>query len=135
MQEVFRLLMSMQDQEKTKSQAAINDWLDVSKFNDHYSVTQHYEKQVASRLKGTCDWIFSHDAYSTWISEEPHCNTAKILWIHAPAGHGKSVLCARVVEHLKSERSNFVAYFFASPNAQSGGMPDFVVRSWIAQIA
>jgi ankyrin repeat protein len=135
MQEVFRLLMSLKDQEKTKSQAVINDWLDVSKFNDHYSVTQHYEKQVASRLKGTCDWIFSHDAYSTWISEEPHCNTAKILWIHAPAGHGKSVLCARVVEHLKSEQSNCVAYFFASPHAQSGGMPDFVVRSWIAQIA
>jgi ankyrin repeat protein len=135
MQEVFRLLMSLEDQEKTKSQAAINDWLDVSKFNDHYSVTQHYEKQVASRLKGTCDWIFSHDAYSTWILEEPHCNIAKILWIHAPAGHGKSVLCARVVEHLKSEHSNCVAYFFASPHAQSGGMPDFVVRSWIAQIA
>jgi ankyrin repeat protein len=135
MQEVFRLLMSLKDQEKTKSQAAINDWLDVSKFNDHYSVTQHYEKQVASRLKGTCDWIFSHDAYSTWILEEPHCNIAKILWIHAPAGHGKSVLCARVVEHLKSEHSNCVAYFFASPHAQSGGMPDFVVRSWIAQIA
>jgi ankyrin repeat protein len=135
MQEVFRLLMSLEDQEKTKSHAAINDWLDVSKFNDHYSVTQHYEKQVASRLKGTCDWIFSHDAYSTWVSEEPHCNTAKILWIHAPAGHGKSVLCARVVEHLKSEQSNCVAYFFASPHAQSGGMPDFVVRSWIAQIA
>jgi ankyrin repeat protein len=134
MQEVFRLLISLKDQEKTKSQVAINDWLDVSKFNDHYSVTQHYEKQIASRLKGTCDWIFSHDAYNTWILDELHCDTAKILWIHAPAGHGKSVLCARVVEHLKSEQSKFVAYFFASTHAQSGGMPDFVVRSWIAQM-
>jgi ankyrin repeat protein len=135
MQEVFRLLMSLKDQEKTKLQDAINNWLDVSKFNDQYNVAQHYEKHITSRLKGTCDWVFSHDAYRTWISEEPHCNTAKILWIHAPAGHGKSVLCARLVEHLKSEQSNFVAYFFASPHAQSGGTPDFIVRSWIAQIA
>jgi ankyrin repeat protein len=132
---MFRFLMSLKDQEKTKSHATINDWLDVSKFNDHYSVTQYYEKQVASRLQGTCDWILSHGAYNTWVSEEPDSNTAKILWIHAPAGHGKSVLCARVVEHLKSEPSNFVAYFFASPHAQSGGMPDFVIRSWIAQMA
>jgi ankyrin repeat protein len=135
MQEVFRLLMSLKDQEITRMQDAINDWLDVSKLNDHHNVTQHYEKQIASRLKGTCDWIFSHDTYNTWISEEPHCNTTKILWIHAPAGHGKSVLCARVVEHLKSEQWKFVAYFFASSHAQSGGMPDFVIRSWIAQMA
>jgi ankyrin repeat protein len=133
--EVFQLLLSFKDQERAKSQNSVNDWLDVSKFNDHYSVAQYYEKQVASRLKGTCDWIFSHDAYDTWISDESHCDTAKILWIHAPAGHGKSVLCARIVEQLKSEQSKFVAYFFASPHAQSGGMPDFVVRSWIAQMA
>ena len=135
MNEVFQLLLSFREQEKAKAHGSVNDWLDVSKFNDHYSVAQYYEKQVASRLKGTCDWIFSHDTYNTWIAEDSHCNSAKILWVHAPAGHGKSVLCARIVEQLKSEQAKFVAYFFASPHAQSGGMPDFVVRSWIAQMA
>jgi ankyrin repeat protein len=128
MQEDLELLL-------LKLQKVANDWLDVTKFNDQYNIAQYYDKQIASRLEGTCDWILLHPAYHAWISEELHNKVAKILWIHAPAGHGKSVLCARLVEHLKGIQSNSIAYFFASPHAQSGGTPDFIIRSWIAQMA
>jgi hypothetical protein len=45
------------------------------------------------------------------------------------------VLCAKLVEHLKDMQSFPVAYFFASPHAQSGGEPSLIIQSWIAQIA
>ncbi|KAF2818037.1 hypothetical protein CC86DRAFT_310117, partial [Ophiobolus disseminans] len=90
---------------------------------------------MSSRLKGTCEWIFTHPAYTAWISEEHGDERSKVLWISAPAGFGKTVLCTRVVEHLKGSEPFPVVYFFASPHAQSGGEPSFIVRSWIAQMA
>jgi ankyrin repeat protein len=120
---------------KVQSQSTINDWLGVTKLNDQHNVTQYYDKQTSSRLEGTCNWIFSHRSYESWISEDNPNETARILWICAPAGYGKTVLCARLVEHLKAMHSFPVAYFFASPHAQSGGEPSFILRSWIAQIA
>lgn len=45
------------------------------------------------------------------------------------------MLCAKLVEDLKDKQSFPVACFFASPHAQSGGNPKFIIRSWISQIA
>lgn len=44
------------------------------------------------------------------------------------------MLCAKLVERLTSMQSFAVAYFFASPHARSGGEPEYIVRSWIAQL-
>lgn len=120
---------------KLESQSIINEWLDVAKFNNQYNIAQYYDKQISSRLEGTCEWFFSHPAYRAWILEGHSEKAARILWICAPAGHGKTILCAKLVEHLQDTQSFPVAYFFASPHAQSGGEPSFVLRSWIAQIA
>jgi len=120
---------------RLESQNTVNDWLDVTKFDNQYNIAQYYDKQVSLRLEGTCEWFFSHPAYRAWISEEHSDKSARILWICAPAGHGKTVLCAKLVEHLKDIQLFPVAYFFVSPHAQSGGEPSLILRSWIAQIA
>jgi SpoVK/Ycf46/Vps4 family AAA+-type ATPase len=125
----------MKRKARREAQNTVNDWLDVTKLNNQYHVTQYYDKQISSRLEGTCEWFFSHPAYRAWISEEYSDDVAKILWICAPAGHGKTVLCAKLVEYLKEVKMFPVAYFFASPHAQSGGEPSLILRSWIAQIA
>jgi ankyrin repeat protein len=60
---------------------------------------------------------------------------AKFLWICGPPGFGKTVLCARIIQHFKEKSDFLVAYFFSSAHAQSGGQPSAIVRSWIGQIA
>ena len=133
--DVQLLLNDMRRRARLQSQNAVNDWLDFTKFDDRYNGSQFYDKQVSSHLEGTCEWIFSHPAYCGWMSNESPDETARLLWICASPGYGKTILCARLVEHFKGMQSFPVAYFFASPHAQSGGEPTFIIRSWIAQIA
>ena len=118
-----------------QARGAINDWLDVTNFDERYNVNQYYDKQLSSHLEGTCEWIHSHPAYRAWISDNSSDETARLLWICAPAGYGKTILGARLVEHFRCMQLFLVAYFFASPHAQSGGEPTSIIRSWIAQIA
>lgn len=112
----------------------INDWLDITKYDEQYNVGQHYEKQVLSRLDGTCEWIFSKPAYRTWASEDFSDGKTKLLWICGPPGYGKTTLYTKLVEHFKERLALPIAYFFSSSHAQSGGRPSAIIRSWIGQI-
>ena len=118
-----------------QAKIAINDWLDISKFDEQYNVSLHYEKQRSSRLEGTCEWIFSKPAYCEWASEDLSDDKTKFLWICGPPGYGKTMLCARLIEHCQEKLAVPTAYFFSSAHAQSGGQPSLIVRSWIGQIA
>ena len=103
--------------------------------NQRFLASEYYDKQTSLRLEGTCEWIFHNPVYCAWASDEFLDDAAKLLWISAPAGYGKTVLCARIIEQLNSRLTSPIAYFFSSPHAQSGGQPSAIVRFWIAQIA
>ncbi|ERF73036.1 hypothetical protein EPUS_07130 [Endocarpon pusillum Z07020] len=111
----------------TQAYKAIDEWLDATEFD------QQYDKHVSARLEGTCDWIFDHPAYREWISMDYLDKAAKFFWICAPAGHGKSVLCARLVQRLAETAAFPLAYVFSSSHVQAGGQPDGIIRSWISQ--
>ncbi|KAF7510178.1 hypothetical protein GJ744_007077 [Endocarpon pusillum] len=106
---------------------AIDEWLDALKFD------QQYDQHLSTRLEGTCDWIFQHPAYTEWVSTDYSDNAARFLWICGPAGHGKTVLCARLVQHLEELTTLPIAYVFSSSHVQAGGQPDGIIRSWISQ--
>jgi ankyrin repeat protein len=129
------LLEEMRRRLRLSSQKVVNDWLGIKHFDGGYDVNQFYDKQVSSRLEGTCEWIHSHPKYRSWVSDSSPAERSRLLWICAPAGFGKTILCASVVGHLNSMNTLQVAYFFATPHAQSGGEPNFILRSWISQIA
>jgi ankyrin repeat protein len=128
------LVEDMRRKTRLDSEKAVNDWLGVTHFENQHDIGQLYDKQVSSRLEGTCQWIFAKPAYCDWISDN-FSNGSKVLWICASAGSGKTILCASLVAHLKRLNTFPVAYFFASPHAQSGGDLGFIIRSWISQIA
>jgi SpoVK/Ycf46/Vps4 family AAA+-type ATPase len=96
-------------------------------------IDQQYDKHVSARLKEACDWIFYYSAYREWVSMDYPNKAAKFLWICGPAGHGKSVLYARLVQHLAGPATFPLAYVFSSSHAQAGGQPDGIIRSWISQ--
>ena len=112
----------------TQKQKDAEDWLDALKVDDQY------EKHRSVRLDGTCDWILNHPAYVQWISEEHSDETAKVLWINAPAGFGKTVLSARIITHLKEMRNSPVGYCYSSNYAHGNEQLDGVVRAWITQL-
>lgn len=58
----------------------------------------------------------------------------KTLWIHGPAGFGKTVLCANIVQHLTSTLETPTAHFFFSSEAGSRDDPFLAIRSWVSQV-
>ena len=62
-----------------------------------------HQARGTSALKGagagTCGWLLKDDIFQEWIDEK-----SSTLWLTAPPGTGKSVLCASVVRHIKEAK-------------------------------
>jgi hypothetical protein len=93
-----------------------------------------YDDAVQKRLDGTCDWILSRRSFLDWASPDFPAGSAKVLWVNAPAGFGKTILCAKVVQHLCSTLDPPPAHFFFSSDFESLRDPFVAVRSWLAQL-
>ncbi|GKT50171.1 vegetative incompatibility protein HET-E-1 [Colletotrichum spaethianum] len=59
---------------------------------------------------------------------------AKLLWINGPPGFGKTILCARIVEHLYSALQRPVAHYFFSSDLETRDDPFSIIRAWVSQI-
>ncbi|KAK1705025.1 hypothetical protein CaCOL14_012346 [Colletotrichum acutatum] len=97
--------------------------------------TDLFHEARQKRLERTCDWVLNRHEFIEWLApnREP-VSTESFLWINGPAGLGKTVLCARIVEHLLSTSQTPVAYFFLSSDFESRNDPYAAVRSWIHQL-
>jgi ATP/maltotriose-dependent transcriptional regulator MalT len=49
-----------------------------------------------------------------WHNSKFAVETAKLVWINAAAGFGKTVLCASVIQHFALSSSDPLAFFFFS---------------------
>ncbi|KAK3934450.1 hypothetical protein QBC46DRAFT_224306, partial [Diplogelasinospora grovesii] len=78
--------------------------------------------------------IFDRPEFRSWVSPDFPTGSAKLLWIHGPAGFGKTILCSRVVEHLLSEIGAPIAHFFFSSDFKSREDPYIAIRSRIFQV-
>ncbi|KAH7123389.1 hypothetical protein B0J13DRAFT_531505 [Dactylonectria estremocensis] len=114
---------------KAETRREVHTWL-----LGRHSANELYDDSIQKRLDGTCDWILDQPAFLHWLSPDFPAGTAKLLWIYGPAGFGKTILCARVVEHLSSTLATPVAHFFFSPDFESRGDPFAAIRSWISQV-
>lgn len=95
------------------------------------SASHEYDKAIKGRQEGTCEWIFEREEYRNW--KKPTFPT-KILWMHGIPGAGKTYLSAKIVETLRDEANNTVAYFFYT-NIDAGQKTENIVRSWVVQLA
>ena len=66
-------------------------------------------------LEGSCDWIFSKQAYIEWYQ---HVNAAHptLLWVTAIPEAGKTTVASRVIETLI--RNHLVAYFYCETRTE-----------------
>lgn len=93
---------------------------------------ERYESCRACRTEGTCSWIFEQESFVKWRSPVFPNGFPKFLWIHGPAGYGKSVICAAVVNHIAQDLRLAHHFVPSSPNYQEDIMT--VLRSWITQM-
>jgi ankyrin repeat protein len=82
----------------------------------------------------TCDWVLNRPEFIKWKSIEGIQHESKLLWIHGPGGYGKTIICARIIEILKSTLASPVAHFFFSSDVANIRDPYIIIRSWISQI-
>ncbi|KAH7123413.1 hypothetical protein B0J13DRAFT_599129 [Dactylonectria estremocensis] len=125
--ELQRIIAQIEEANRAETRREIHSWLGRGSPNERY------HDSVQKRLVGTCDWIFHRPAFQNWLDQEFPAG-AKLLWINGPAGFGKTILCAHVVEHLSSTLKTPVAHFFFSSDLESREDPVVAVRSWISQV-
>jgi hypothetical protein len=92
-----------------------------------------YDDCLTTRLSETCDWVLTKPVYLDWIGPEFPGRTAKSLWINSPAGFGKTVLCASLIQCLAMSSPDPLAFFFFSAAEVRN---DFVlpVKTWLSQL-
>ena len=130
-EEVRAILARVSEATQAATRREINSWLLGLPLSDEI-----YDSAVRKRLPGTCDWILDRKAYLDWVCSfsDSKARRARLLWIHGPAGFGKTVLCSRVVENLSSICHAPIGYFFLSADSRSRSDPYMAIRSWVAQL-
>ncbi|KAJ5924217.1 hypothetical protein N7466_008404 [Penicillium verhagenii] len=93
-----------------------------------------FEISASKRIGGTCEWPLSRSWFLDWSYSDFPSHRAKMLWINGTAGFGKSVLCARIIEHMTAISKSPVAHFFFSSDFESRRDPFIAMRSWISQL-
>ena len=119
-----------------RAQGLVETWLDLVDFNKQYDVRDQLHTQLLNQRPGTCDWIFQRPEYLSWVSDDfsIEAPVPKILWIKAPQGTGKTVLCSSILNQLQTKR-RALAFFFSTDYARGNVNLNFIIRSWIAQLA
>ncbi|KAF4437565.1 hypothetical protein F53441_13014 [Fusarium austroafricanum] len=126
-EDIREVLNKIEDGIKAEVRREVFFWLGRSPPSDKF------EDSKAERVRNTCDWIFHRPAFQTWLSQQDPSKPS-LLWINGPAGFGKTILCAHIVEHLSSMLSTPLAYFFFASDHESRENPFFALRSWISQV-
>ncbi|KAL8417878.1 hypothetical protein RB594_001482 [Gaeumannomyces avenae] len=97
--------------------------------------TMIYDRHLRKRLHNTCEWILEREFTIKWLSKDFRHGSPKVLWINGPAGYGKSVLCAKLIQHLSGgSGEHLVAHYFVSAGSGSLDKPFTVIKSWLFQL-
>ncbi|KAE8314660.1 hypothetical protein BDV41DRAFT_563510 [Aspergillus transmontanensis] len=71
-----------------------------------YSHTQNDHQRVRTHKTG--DWLLNSDKYREWKA-----TPGKFLWLHGPAGSGKSILCSTIIQDIEKDCSNDLSSIFS----------------------
>ncbi|KAI9896030.1 hypothetical protein N3K66_009099 [Trichothecium roseum] len=131
-EETQHILKLIKNRLKKEVQTAIQKELQLWLLSPRHS-SELYDNSIRQRLEGTCNWMFDRPAFQHWISSD-FPTGAKLFWINGPAGFGKTILCAHIVNYVSSTLSSPTAYFFFSSESENRGDPYTAIRSWISQL-
>ena len=113
---------------KDERRRLVHGWL------EGISTAEIFHKAHMVRHEKTCNWIFARPEFQEWESRTDKIARPKILWIHSGPGFGKTVLCAKVIDHM-FENEVLLVYFFCVADEEPKRQPYAIIRSWIDQLA
>lgn len=86
----------------------------------------HQDEFLESAVENTGRWLLEDDQFTAWKATSDTDDTNPVFALEAGKGFGKSILCAKVIEHLKDAFKNgnqtdrvSVAYFFFKEDRSS----------------
>ncbi|KAL8301067.1 hypothetical protein RB593_000054 [Gaeumannomyces tritici] len=125
-----KYLLELHAQIEAETRKEVKKWL-AAPWN-----TEVYDRSCRSRLPSTCKWIFERNFFLDWISPGFPDAKPKILWVNGPAGYGKTILCAKVAQHVSSHSApdHHVAHCFVSAESGADCAPFTIIRSWLLQL-
>ncbi|KAK5075951.1 hypothetical protein LTR70_009863 [Exophiala xenobiotica] len=83
---------------------------------------------------GSSTWIFENRPYLAWLSKDPLEWPSRFLWIHGPAGCGKTFVAATMFDLFESSDIEAAAVFWKSGGVFENASLDEIPRSWITQL-
>ena len=75
------------------------------------STAYTFQKAQLIRREKICYWIFDRPELLEWDTTTNDIHKPKILWLHSGPGFGKTVLCAKIIDHMVKHDVRLV-YFF-----------------------
>ncbi|KAL7919928.1 hypothetical protein ACQKWADRAFT_329278 [Trichoderma austrokoningii] len=98
------------------------------------SIDIKMEKSQAEILQELRAWlkVLNMPEFISWRSVS---SSPKSLWLHGLPGFGKTTLCARIIEYIKTMQQEIVAFHFFSPDDEHRKDPMAAMRSWIYHMA
>ena len=85
----------------------VGNWLGSAEANSQNY--QRHERNLRLRMEGTYQWLAKDPRFTMWLNGKP---SSSILWIHAPPGAGKSILCSHVIDLIQKSKDPVVFYFY-----------------------
>jgi len=104
----------------------LSSWINGIETKDTYETALRY------RHEGTCEWVLELEALQSWRSAGP--TRARLLWIHGPAGFGKTFMSAWIIHNLKGQIDGPLSFHFCVADNQQTRDPYAILRSWLMQI-
>ncbi|CVL06292.1 related to ankyrin [Fusarium mangiferae] len=123
--EIRELLGKIEEEMEADRIRDLHLWLGAPPPNDVFSDSND------RRVEETCEWILRREEFLEW--QKPS-SSSKLLWIKGPAGFGKTVLCARIVQELERTAQESVAYFFLSSRYDGRDDPFSAIRAWLTML-
>ena len=90
------------------------------------------EMYTKDRARSTCEWLFSLEKYSQWVSAKG----SPLLWISGSPGTGKSTLCSAIIDNLRKheQRRDVIAFSFLDDSRDRLDTAQYVLETLTYQL-
>jgi hypothetical protein len=80
----------------------------ISSWQQNEANSNRHRTNNKNRQDGTCGWLTMNSAYSAWQTGVPN---SSILWLSAPPGFGKSIICSHAVQLIQDSDPKAAAVY------------------------